>query len=334
MEAGIALLLLLLGYNIIDTDETVQEKPSVKIEEIKNNKENVDYDFIINKKSGERFFKNDYQLLIKQYHYEENVRITDSITNMSLNSAKTMFITDSYKNIDENEIPYEVLFKFRSKFIPNKEETEFNSNYNINYSENYTESTGVNSRFQIKLSKDDVFNLNDKILVNHKNYEYELSIKKTKESELYKNIETLNCKEDITCKILKENTIFFKNGKLKKEPLKKIEVKKEEIKNQTITFDNYIIHKVKKGETINQIANNYNSSPLLIKKINNKKNYNLKVDEEILVANKTTVLHKIKRNENLFKISNRYNKKISTLKKMNDMKSDLIYNDYIMIIDY
>lgn len=334
MEAGIALLLLLLGYNIIDTDETVQEKPSVVIEETKNNKENIDYDFIINKKSGERFFKNDYQLLIKQYHYEGNVRITDSITNMSLNSARTMFITDSYKNIDENDIPYEVLFKFKSKFVPNKEETEFNSKYKINYSENYTESTGVNSKFQINLSKDDVFNLNDKILVNHKNYEYELSIKKTKESELYKNIETLNCKEDITCEILKENTIFFKNGKLKKVPLKETVIKKEEIKNQTITFDNYIIHKVKKGETINQIANDYNSSPLLIKKINNKKNYNLKIDEEILVANKTTVLHKIKRNENLFKISKKYNKKISTLKKMNNMKSDLIYNDYIMIIDY
>ena len=92
-------------------------------------------------------------------------------------------------------------------------------------------------------------------------------------------------------------------------------------------------NKVEKGDTISDIAYKYNSSITLIKKINNLKDSTLKVDQDILVANKTTILHKIGKGENLFKISKKYNKKISTLRELNDLKSDVIYEDYILIID-
>lgn len=334
MEVGIMLLLLLFGYNIAENNNeeiTISENEDVIIQNEESIVKDFDYDYVINKKTGERFFKNNYQLKIKQFHYEGNVRKTDSISRMALSSADLKQISDSYNNKDYNGVPYEILFSFKSQLKANKEETIFESKYKINYAENYSENIGVNSKFEINLEKNLNIKLNEKINISHKNYEYEITLTKHKKSDTYENVELLNCKGDITCEILKENTIFFKNGKTVVPPIEK---KKTNLKinKKTITFDNYIIHEVKKGENIGEIAEKYNIPPLLIKKLNNKTNYVIEINEKILIANKSTKIHKIGTGDTLFKISKKYNIKISSIKKMNDLKSDLIYEGYYLII--
>ncbi|MBM24171.1 MAG: hypothetical protein CL760_00285 [Chloroflexi bacterium] len=349
MEVGIALLLILLGYNLIDSEAPQQlDNKTEVIEQTKEADKNTvfnknkELDFQIISQSDFRFFENNYQIQVKQYHHEGKIRITDSISTLSLNSAKTFKMEDVYKTLDKNNIPYEVFFEFKTKLTPNLKETEFDSKYKIEYSENYSESNGVNSKFEFNISSEQLILPTKPVYISHKNYEYEITLKEVSESETFKNVDELDCEKDITCEILKENTIFYKTNKNKPIKIKKTNnQRKSEPKERRqfkegrkITFDNYIIHKVEKGDTISDIAYKYNSSITLIKKINNLKDSTLKVDQDILVANKTTILHKIGKGENLFKISKKYNKKMSTLRELNDLKSDVIYEDYILIINF
>lgn len=348
MEVGIALLLILLGYNLVDSEDPQQlDNKTETIEQIKETDRTTvsnvekELDFQIISQSDFRFFENNYQIQVKQYHHEGKIRVTDSISTLSVNSAKTFKMEDVYKTLDENNIPYEVFFEFKTRLIPNLKETEFDSKYKIKYSENYSESNGVNSKFEFNISSDQLIVPTKPVYISHKNYEYKITLKEVGESETFKNVEALDCKKDITCEILKENTIFYKTNKNQPIQIKKINnQKKSEAKERRrfeegrkITFDNYIIHKVEKGDTISDIAYKYNSSVTLIKKINNLENNTLKVGQDILVANKTTILHKIGKGENLFKISKKYNRKISTLRSLNNLKSDVIYEDYILIIN-
>ncbi len=352
MEAGILALLFLFGGYAISTDDDkpINQEKEIQIVKQEEQKQQKDKDLVytIEDYSNQRFFKNIYQLEIKQYHFEGNLRVTDSYSTMSISSADLMKIKDEYQDYDDQNNPYNVVFNFTTQFIPNNEETKFDMKYRINYKEDYSVGKRNNSIFEIDLQNRMDMYVDKKILIEHKNYQYELYLKKNNSSKYFKNAEIMDCYGDFTCEILKENTIAFKKG-LEKSEKTKIKQKlpkakkegfidKKEKKNiyydpKLITFDNYIIHKVEKGEFLSKIANNYDVPVVLIKKLNNLKSTKLEIGQELLIANKTTKLHKIGTGENLFKISLKYNKKIKNIMELNDLRDpNTIYEGYKLIL--
>lgn len=353
MEAGILALLFLFGSYVISTDENEsvenEAKQIVTQEKQENKQESKTTLSIINSGdySNQRFFKNNYQLEITQYHFEGNLRIRDSYSTMTLSSADIQAIADSYQDYDKDNNPYNVFFDFSTQMIPNDTETRFDMKYRINYKEDYSLNQKNKSVFEIDLQNRIDMYLDKTIEINHKNYQYELTLRKNKESKSFKNAEIMDCDDDFTCEILKENTLIFKSKKTL--PNKEIKVPKatlpqkdKDLKNKfkavkkepdLITFNNYIIYNVKKGDTLSGIGARHNIPVLLIMKLNNLKSSNLKINDELLIANKSTKIHTISKDENLFKLSSKYNVNIDELLKNNNLKDpNTIYEGYQLII--
>lgn len=358
MEAGILILLFLFGGYAISTDESIskQEKEVQIVKQQDKTIEDKDLDYKIEDYSNQRFFKNIYQLEIKQYHFEGNIRVTDSYSTMSISSADLMKIKDEYVDYDDKNLPYNVLFNFTTQLIPNDVESEFDMKYRINYKEDYSANNKNKSIFEIDIQNKIDMYVDKRVLIEHKNYQYEIYLRKNSESKYFKNAEIMDCSGDFTCEILKENTIAFKKGlegsqtkkqsvvkevlsnNTKEDPkdvkVEKIIINKKQVsKNQLKTFDNYVIHKVKKGEYLSKIANDYGVPIVLIKKLNNLTDPNLNVGTELLIANKTTKIHKISSGENLYQISIRYNKTMESLLKLNNLDNpNKIYEGYGLIL--
>ena len=95
--------------------------------------------------------------------------------------------------------------------------------------------------------------------------------------------------------------------------------------------ENYFIYTVKKGDTISQIAINFNTSIYEIVNLNNIKNPNLiYIGQSIEIPkynnDKQYQLYKIKYGDTLYSISRRYNTSIAYLVRINRIKNpNLIY---------
>ena len=88
--------------------------------------------------------------------------------------------------------------------------------------------------------------------------------------------------------------------------------------------DNYITYTIKKGDTLSEIAKEYNTSVSELAKINNIENVDL-----IYAGNKlkipknkeeSYIIYKIKKGDNLTKIAKKYNTSIKKLAELNNIK--------------
>lgn len=350
MEAGILIIFLLLGtaYSYDTKEENInveQVSPKSVIEEIKKiEKEQIDNrlkqinNYNHSKITNERYFKNNYQLQIKQYNFIEGKKKLDSIINMGISSADIYKFIDNYNEAEDKNV--ENKFKILTQFIPNNNENEFLMDYSLYYEEKTKYSNfKINKNDQIKLY------LNKPLQLNYKNIEYNISLTKINESKTYENVEYIKCQENIPCLILQENTINFKkensknnenkNEIIKKEKLIKTEENKSQeifFKSETINYPEKRTHKVEKGETLSLLASYYKVPVKLIKSLNKLENNNIKVGQDLLINNKNTIIHKVGTGENLYRLSKKYNLKISTIKELNKLKNDVLYEGSYIVI--
>ena len=206
MEAGLIALLLLFGY--VAVDETSETKEST--EKIIVNEKQIDFDYQVIGNVEQRFFKNNYQLQIKQFHYDSQVKYIDAITNLSINSADLLNYTTSFIDEIDNGEKYRNEFKVKAQLLP-KTNNEFDFGYVFNHLEYSLDS----SKKDYEMTLEDRMSLytNKVFTIKYKNNQYELKLKDLGYSETFKNVENLNCKKEVVCEILKENTIKYKEVK-------------------------------------------------------------------------------------------------------------------------
>lgn len=129
------------------------------------------------------------------------------------------------------------------------------------------------------------------------------------------------------------NLIFAGNKLL--VPVKS-ESNKEQNNNENYT-QNYQIYNVKKGDTLSQIAINFNTTVEKIVILNNIKNPNLiYAGQNIkipIIYDSGNLLYTIKRGDTLYSISRRYNTTVANLVRINRIKNpNLIYAGNIIKI--
>lgn len=346
MEAGIIALLLLLGYNVIDNETDNQPIKENKEEIVQKFEGESDFKYEIVGNIDQRFFENKYQLQLKQYHYEGNQKIADSINHFSINSSDMLVYKNKFNDTDEFGNEIENSLKFKTQLLIDKLKEGHFLNYKIDYKEVILNSKNNNSKFEMTLEDKLNVYLDKKIIINYKNFQYELKLKDLGKSEIFKNVESLDCQNNITCEILKENTIHYKKtlnqnvefvSKIeKRKQIKEFDVEKDHVKqfnkNRTLTFNDYLIHKVKKGDTLLSISLKYNVPIKLIKSLNDINSNNIFINQELVIVNKSTILHKINYGDNLYKLSKEYNKSVNEIKKLNGLKNNIIQEGRFLII--
>lgn len=110
--------------------------------------------------------------------------------------------------------------------------------------------------------------------------------------------------------------------------------------NEEMTPDNYLIYKVKKGDSLWNIANKYNITIDTLKKVNNLNSDKLTVNQQIFIPKnqdsgiKTTgeINYIVQKGDNLWAIANKYDISIDNLKKANDLKTNTIQIGQILKI--
>lgn len=360
MEAGIIALMLLLGYSFADGSdnptEVVVENKSQDVDTPKDEKIMDEFDYQVIGNLDQRFFEKTYQLQIKQFHYESQVKKIDSLTNLSVQSADLLTYTNKFNDFDKNGQEIETTFKIKTQLLPTDTNQMFDLSYIFNHKEMTLDQTKVDYTMKIE-DRIDLY-LNKVFIVTYKNNQYELRLKDVGESAIFKNIERLDCNNDITCEILKENTIQYKKTKTassyksmefgNKELKSKADKKtikattkqsyshKERVLNngKEIRFPDYKIHKVKSGETLSSLSKKYDVPSHLMKGLNDLESTSISVGQDLVIVNKTTLLYKVAYGDTLFKISKRYNKKISSIKKMNGLVNDKINDGQTLVIKY
>lgn len=96
------------------------------------------------------------------------------------------------------------------------------------------------------------------------------------------------------------------------------------------TSGNLSYHKIKKGETISQIAEQYNVSISSIKEWNNLPDNNIIAGDELIIkkdktlSNNNSEYHLVSKGESLYSISKKYNIPIQKIKKLNNLSGSQI----------
>ena len=104
-----------------------------------------------------------------------------------------------------------------------------------------------------------------------------------------------------------------------------------------INADNIYI--VKKGDTLYQIAKNYNTTIAEIKKVNNLTSNNLSINQELIIPSKvieetpkSTNIYIVKKGDSLYQIAKKYNTTVAELKKLNNLTSNLLSINQELIV--
>lgn len=90
----------------------------------------------------------------------------------------------------------------------------------------------------------------------------------------------------------------------------------------------YLVYKVKTGDSLWKIANKYGVSVQDIKSLNNLTNDMIVVNETLLIPNKLEneieETYTVKAGDNLYSIANKYNTTVDNLKSINNLDSDVL----------
>lgn len=88
--------------------------------------------------------------------------------------------------------------------------------------------------------------------------------------------------------------------------------------------NNYDIYIVKKGDTLYQIANKYNTTVSNIKKINNLISNSLTIGETLKVpkTSEEYIIYTVKKGDTLYQIARKYNTTVTELKELNNLSSN------------
>ena len=102
--------------------------------------------------------------------------------------------------------------------------------------------------------------------------------------------------------------------------------------------DEYLIYKVKSGDSLWKIANEYKTTVDTLKKINNLDSSNLTINQQLFIPKnsdtgvKTDNTYTIKDGDTLDSIAKKYNISASDIKNANNLKSDVLTTGSILII--
>ena len=87
-----------------------------------------------------------------------------------------------------------------------------------------------------------------------------------------------------------------------------------------------LTYEVKKGDSLYDIANKYNTTVSELQKINNLDNINLSIGETLKVPNsvgsETLMFYTVKNGDNLYSIAQKYNTTVDNIKKKNNLTSN------------
>lgn len=103
-------------------------------------------------------------------------------------------------------------------------------------------------------------------------------------------------------------------------------------KNNEMIPEDYLVYKVKKGDSLWDIAKEYNTTVDTLKKINNLSNDKLTVNQQLFipkndnssVKNTGEINYVVQKGDNLWTIANKYDTTISDIKKLNNLKTNTL----------
>ena len=103
-------------------------------------------------------------------------------------------------------------------------------------------------------------------------------------------------------------------------------------KNNEMIPEDYLVYKVKKGDSLWDIAKEYNTTVDTLKKINNLSNGKLTVNQQLFipkndnssVKNTGEINYVVQKGDNLWTIANKYDTTISNIKKLNNLKTNTL----------
>ena len=103
-------------------------------------------------------------------------------------------------------------------------------------------------------------------------------------------------------------------------------------KNDEMIPENYLIYKVKKGDSLWNIAKEYNITVNTLKKINNLSSDKLTINQQLFipksdnssVKNTGEINYVVQKGDNLWTIANKYDTTIDDIKKLNNLKSNTL----------
>ena len=103
-------------------------------------------------------------------------------------------------------------------------------------------------------------------------------------------------------------------------------------KNNEMIPEDYLVYKVKKGDSLRDIAKEYNTTVATLKKINNLSNDKLTINQQLFipksdnssVKNTGEINYVVQKGDNLWTIANKYDTTISDIKKLNNLKTNTL----------
>lgn len=103
-------------------------------------------------------------------------------------------------------------------------------------------------------------------------------------------------------------------------------------KNNEMIPEDYLVYKVKKGDSLWDIAKEYNTTVDTLKKINNLSNDKLTINQQLFipksdnssVKNTGEINYVVQKGDNLWTIANKYDTTISDIKKLNNLKTNTL----------
>ena len=101
--------------------------------------------------------------------------------------------------------------------------------------------------------------------------------------------------------------------------------------NETSVKNNDFYYTVKKGDTLWDIANLYNTSVSELKSLNNLNNNLLTIGQKIKIPSSKTYI--VKKGDSLWKIAEEYNTTISNLVKINNLKNTTLQIGQVLKIN-
>jgi len=169
-------------------------------------------------------------------------------------------------------------------------------------------------------------------------YSYQLKVPKGKKEVVLAAIENITEYSEVAS--------IQKNGKRSNGDTKASSAKKETSAN---------VHVVKKGETLNSIAQQYNCDTNTLKKLNGLKSENLRVGQRVKLPTKqvaqkqqgnaqqtkssqstqakgTKITYKVKKGDSLYSISKKFGVSLSELMELNGLKDKSVYPGQLLIV--
>ena len=111
-------------------------------------------------------------------------------------------------------------------------------------------------------------------------------------------------------------------------------------KNDEMIPEDYLIYKVKKGDSLWDIASSYNTTVDILKKINNLSNDKLTINQQLFIPQKEEssvkntgeINYVVQKGDNLWTIANKYDTTINDIKNLNNLKTNTLQIGQILKI--